>query len=544
LSLDFIDGPKLKKILAAGVETLVEHKAEVDDLNVFPVPDGDTGTNMSLTFQAALKEAEKAKDEVPEILERAAQGALMGARGNSGVIVSQFFRGFARAVGKTEKLGIAEIAKGIVGAANTAYQAVRKPVEGTILTVVREAGEKAQKLQKKEKDPIRFVEQVYEHADQVLAKTPEMLLALKQAGVVDAGGQGLLFFFAGVIAALKGQVVTVKRTPPLAPVEKKEIFAPVEDDFDLENITFQYCTEFIIRGEKLAVETIKDDLSPHGDSMLVVGDEKTVKIHIHTNNPGLILDYAVHLGELSEIDINNMVEQSQQRLEKLRRDQSPQTVKEIGLVAVASGEGLQNIFRSLGVDQVIAGGQTMNPSTEDLYQAAMKVAAKQVLILPNNGNIVMTAGQVGELTDIPVAVVPSKSIPQGVAALMSFTPEESLVNNQEAMTRALSTVITGEVTFAVRTSSYNGLEIQEGDIIGLREGDITCKGKDPSTVLIDLLTRCLEGEDSFITIYYGHDINEKEAEGVLEKVQALFPDAEVELYYGGQPLYYYLFSIE
>jgi len=541
LSLDLIDGPKLKKILTAGVENLVGHKEEVDALNVFPVPDGDTGTNMSLTFQAALREAEKAPDEVPAILERAAQGALMGARGNSGVITSQFFRGFARAVGKVEKLGIPELVKGIVGAANTAYQAVRKPVEGTILTVVREAGEKAQKLQGKEKDLIRFAEQVYQHAEKVLAKTPEMLPTLKQAGVVDAGGKGLLFFFAGVIAGLKGQTITIKKA---APAEKKELFAPVEDDFDPENITFQYCTEFILRGENLSLETIKEDLAPHGDSMLVVGDDKTVKIHIHTNNPGLILDYAVHLGELSEIDINNMVEQSQQRLEKLRREQKPQTVKEIGLVAVASGEGLQNIFRSLGVDEVIEGGQTMNPSTEDLYKAVMKVAAKQVIILPNNGNIVMTAGQVSELTDIPVVVVPSKSIPQGVAALMAFSPEESLVNNQEAMTRALSSVITGEVTFAVRSSSYNGLDIQEGDIIGLKEGDITCKGKDASAVLLDLLASCVEAEDSFITIYYGHDINEKEAEGVLEKVQAQFPEAEVELYYGGQPLYYYLFSVE
>ncbi|MBA2133505.1 DAK2 domain-containing protein [Capillibacterium thermochitinicola] len=543
MSLDLIDGPKLKQILAAGVDNLVGHKEEVDALNVFPVPDGDTGTNMSLTFQAALREAEKATDDVANILERAAQGALMGARGNSGVIVSQFFRGFARAVGKVDKLGIPEIVRGIVGAANTAYQAVRKPVEGTILTVVREAGEKAQKLQGKEKDPIRFLEQVYKHAEEVLAKTPEMLPTLKQAGVVDAGGKGLLFFFQGVLAGLKGEAVVVRKA---APDEKKQLFARVEDDLDLdpENITFQYCTEFIVRGENMNLETIREDLEPHGDCLLVVGDEKTIKIHIHTNNPGLILDYAVHLGSLSEIDINNMVEQSQQRLEQLRRDQPPQANKEIGLVAVASGEGLQNIFRSLGVDEVISGGQTMNPSTEELYKAVMKVPAKQVIILPNNSNIVMTAGQVGELTDIPVAVVPSKFIPQGIAALMAFAPEESLVHNQEAMTRALSSVVTGEVTFAVRASSINGLEIQEGDIVGLKDGDITCKGKDASAVLLDLLSHCVEEEDSFITIYYGHDINEKEAESVLEKVQALYPDAEVELYYGGQPLYYYLFSVE
>ncbi len=543
MSLDFIDGPKLKEILAAGVETLTEHKEEVDDLNVFPVPDGDTGTNMSLTFQAALREAEKASDKVPDILELAAQGALMGARGNSGVIVSQFFRGFAKAVGKAEKLGIPEITKGINGASSLAYQAVRKPVEGTILTVVREAGEKATKIQAKETDLISFMEKIYKHADNILEKTPEMLPTLKQAGVVDAGGKGVLFVFLGMLEALKGKPIK-KRKPK---EEKTEIISAanfIDSELDLEEISFQYCTEFILRGKELSVESIKLDLSPHGDSMLVVGDENTVKIHIHTNNPGLILDYAARLGDMTEIQIDNMAEQSQQRLEKMRRDQPSQVTKEIGIVAVVPGEGLQNIFRSLGVDEIIEGGQTMNPSTENLYRAVMKIPAKQVIILPNNGNVIMTAGQVGELTEMPVAVVPSKTIPQGVAALMSYSPMESLVNNQEAMTRALSGVITGEVTFAVRNSSYNGLNIQEGDIIGLKDGDITCLGKDAAQVLLDLLSACVENDDSFITIYYGHDVNEREAQNVLEKAQSLFPSAEVELYYGGQPLYFYLFSVE
>ncbi len=543
MSLDFIDGPKLKEILAAGVETLTEHKEEVDDLNVFPVPDGDTGTNMSLTFQAALREAEKASDEVPDILEHAAQGALMGARGNSGVIVSQFFRGFAKAVGKARKLGIPEITKGIKGASSLAYQAVRKPVEGTILTVVREAGEKATQIHAEETDLISFLEKVYKHADTILEKTPEMLPTLKQAGVVDAGGKGVIFVFLGMLEALKGKPVK-KRKPK---EEKAEIISAanfIDSELDLEEISFQYCTEFILRGKELSVESIKMDLSPHGDSMLVVGDENTVKIHIHTNNPGLILDYAARLGDMYEIQIDNMAEQSQQRLEKMRRDQSPQATKEIGIVAVVPGEGLQNIFRSLGVDEIIEGGQTMNPSTENLYRAVMKIPAKQVIILPNNSNVIMTAGQVGELTEMPIAVVPSKTIPQGVAALMSYSPMESLVNNQEAMTRALSGVITGEVTFAVRKSSYNGLSIEEGDIIGLKDGDITCIGKDATQVLLDLLSASVENEDSFITIYYGHDVNEREAQNVLEKAESLFPGAEVELYYGGQPLYFYMFSIE
>ena len=543
MSLDFIDGLKLKSLLEIGVETLFEHKEEVDDLNVFPVPDGDTGTNMYLTFKAALKEAKKASDDVPGVLEAAAQGALMGARGNSGVITSQFFRGFAKGTEKAEKLGISEIAKGIAGASSLAYQAVRKPVEGTMLTVVREAGEKATTLVGKKMKLEDFLVAVYHHAEDILSQTPEMLPALKQAGVVDAGGKGILFFFQGVIEGLQGKTLKKRTIQEKEPVIKSAS-SFTESEISLVDFAFQYCTEFILQGKKLMVEEIKKDLSPHGDSMLVVGNENTVKIHIHTNNPGLILDYAVRLGDLSEVQIHNMVEQSQQRLEKLKQNMESETTQEVGLVAVVPGEGLHKIYKSLGVGEIIEGGQTMNPSTEDLYKAVTKIDAKQVLILPNNSNVIMTAGQVGELTEIPVAVVPSKTIPQGISALMAFNPHEGLRENLEAMTRAIGNVSTGEVTFAVRKSQYNGFEIEEGDIMGLKDGDIICVGKDSSQVLLDLLKQMVEGEDSFITLYYGHDVNESEAQSTLAKVQDLFPDADVELYYGGQPLYSYIFSVE
>lgn len=547
MNMENIDGPQLKKVIAAGTAMLYEHKDEVDALNVFPVPDGDTGTNMYLTFLSAVREVEKTtSDQLGDVVESAAQGALMGARGNSGVIVSQFFRGFAKGVAGARILGREEVAKGIEGAANMAYQAVRKPVEGTILTVIREAAAEARQLLEQPMSMAEYLEAIYHHADWILSKTPEMLPTLKQAGVVDAGGKGLIFFLQGVLEAVKGSPVASKLTVALSEDSPYRLASGyAEGDMELEEINFQYCTEFILRGENLQIENIRQDLTPHGDCLLVVGDAKTAKIHIHTNNPGLILDYAVRLGDMSEIQIHNMVEQSQQRLERVKQAaKESEPVKEIGLVAVASGEGLQQIFRSLGVDVVIEGGQTMNPSTEDLYRAAEKVSAKQLIILPNNGNIIMTAGQVSELTPEPVGVVPSKTIPQGIAALMAFNPQTDLRENIEAMTRAMSGVQTGEVTFAVRDTVYNGLEIKEGDIIGLWEDEVVLAGKDPGQVLFDLIKKEVSREDALISIYYGKDISSEVAQELLNNLQDSFPEAEIELYYGGQPLYYFIFSVE
>ncbi|NLY88981.1 MAG: DAK2 domain-containing protein [Firmicutes bacterium] len=554
MNLEFIEGPELKNLLAAGVECLNANKEEINDLNVFPVPDGDTGTNMVLTFQAALREVQQASDEVKDILERAARGSLMGARGNSGVIVSQFFRGFARAVGNAPRLGTLEIAKGIEGASKLAYQAIRKPVEGTILTIVREAAAKAQELQKKKLPLMDFLVQIYQHIVEVLEKTPEMLPILKQAGVVDAGGKGLCYFCQGFVEALKGENIR--------PLPKAEAPAPglpagvqsvvdyeIEDEHELDpdKIAYRYCTEFIIKGEKLAIEEIKKDLAPHGDSLIVIGDTQVAKVHIHTNNPGLVLDYMVRLGEMTAIQIDNMVEQSRERLAKLgmAANPAPAVKKKIGITAVVAGKGLQAIFRDLGADEIIEGGQTMNPSTEELYRAVSRIQAEQVIILPNNKNVIMAAGQVQALTETPVTVIPSRTIPQGISALMAYNAEAGIKKNREAMSKAIKSVITGEVTFAVRSSSFNGLEIREGDIIGLKEGDIISVGKNPSEVLLDLLKNFLkEKEDALITVYYGHDIEEKEANELEPMIQEAFPEAEVEIYEGGQPFYYYIVSVE
>ncbi|RPJ25714.1 MAG: DAK2 domain-containing protein, partial [Planctomycetaceae bacterium] len=368
LRADLVDGEQFWRMLSVGTALLHEHKEEVDALNVFPVPDGDTGTNMYLTFLAALREVEKGpKDRLSQVVDAAAQGALMGARGNSGVIVSQLFRGFAKAVAGLEVLDRRTMARGMDGAATLAYQAVRKPVEGTILTVAREAARAAETALQRETTLIEFCEEIYSHAAVTLARTPDMLPTLKQAGVVDAGGKGLLVVLEGAIRALKGEDAVSPAERP-AYVQSPAMVAVV-DDIPLD-ITFLYCTEFLLRGQDLNMEQIKADLSPHGDCLLVVGDERTAKIHLHTNNPGLILDYAIRLGEMSEIQINNMVEQSQQRLERIKQAQPTEKTltetKEIGLVAVAMGDGLAQIFRSLGVDEVVEGGQTMNPSTEDL----------------------------------------------------------------------------------------------------------------------------------------------------------------------------------
>lgn len=562
MNLEFIEGPELKNLLAAGVECLNANKDEINDLNVFPVPDGDTGTNMVLTFQAALREVQQASDEIKDILERAAQGSLMGARGNSGVIVSQFFRGFARAVGSAPRLGPEELAKGIEGASRLAYQAIRKPVEGTILTIVREAAAKAQQLQKEKVPLVDFLVQIYEHILAVLEKTPEMLPILKQAGVVDAGAKGLCYFYQGFVEALKGEnlrpLTVVEPKAPGVPASTQSIVDyKIEDEHELDpdKIAHRYCTEFIIKGEKLVVDEIRKDLAPHGDSLIVVGDNQIAKVHIHTNNPGLVLDYVVRLGEMTGIKIDNMVEQSRQRQAKLGLAAAaggnpgpaakPVVKKKIGITAVVAGKGLQKIFRDLGADEIIEGGQTMNPSTEELYRAVSRIQAEQVIILPNNKNVIMAAGQVQALTKTPVTVIPSKTIPQGISALMAYNAEAGIKKNRDAMSKALKSVITGEVTFAVRNTSYNGLEIQEGDIIGLKEGDIICVGKKPSGVLLDLVKDFLKDkEDALITVYYGHDIKEKEADEVKTEIEGAFPNAEVEVYQGGQPFYYYIVSVE
>ncbi len=536
-----IDGQSLKELLAAGTALLYERKDVVDSLNVFPVPDGDTGTNMYLTFAAAMREVEKLSAiSIKTVVNAAASGALMGARGNSGVIISQMFRGFAKAVEDERELGTIEVAKGIEGASRVAYQAVRKPVEGTILTVIREMAKKAAESARQGKDLFTMAQEVTQHAELVLQRTPDMLPTLKEAGVVDAGGQGLLFVAQGAVSQLLGTPIA----SPVIPAITERIITPGDNLTSEEEITFHYCTEFVVTGEKIDGDAIRAEIEPLGDCVLVVGDEHTTKIHVHTNNPGRVLEFVGMYGDLHDVFIHNMVDQARERRAALDKAEPTGARKEIGIVAVAVGDGLSEIFKGLGVDVIVEGGQTMNPSTEDLVRAVERVHAKQVLILPNNGNVIMSANQVKELVDVPVAVVPSKFLPQGISALLVFNEAQSLAENLRGMSNAIKNVSTIEVTYAVRATQYNGFKIEEGDIIGLQNGEIFSTGKEPDAVMIEALQSTVTEDSSLISVYFGADVQQAEAEALKEKIAAAFPSCETEVYRGGQPLYYYIASVE
>jgi DAK2 domain fusion protein YloV len=547
LKLETIDGSLLREFMASGVAALYNHKSEVDALNVFPVPDGDTGTNMYLTFQAAFREfGNNRSNRVMELLEAAAYGALMGARGNSGVIVSQFFRGFVKALPKnTEFLTKTEIALGIEGAANLAFKAVRHPVEGTILTVVRAMADCAKEKVNDAGELPEYLNNLYQHAVSVLAKTPEMLPVLKQAGVVDAGGQGLVYFTKGIVDRLNGESTDISIAALQASTEAKVVtFNSFTDNEQLpeEEINFQYCTEFILKGLNLDLEYIKNSLAPHGDCMLVVGDAATAKIHIHTDNPGVVLDFAVRLGDLFEIQIHNMVEQSRQRL--VKQSEAEDGGNLIGIVAVAAGDGMERIFKSLGVQTVVNGGQTMNPSVEELANAVFRLKAAKVIILPNNSNIIMTANNVNQLTAKEVRVVPTDSVPEGLAALMNFNPEIGIEENVINMNEKSSQVVTGEITYAVRGCRFGDLNIGQGDIIGLIDGEIATFGSNLEQIVLDTLQKIPAANGGLVSLYYGAEINPVSAQDLLNRLEKVFVDTEFELYYGGQPLYYYMFSVE
>lgn len=548
---DAIDSTLLKDLIASATAHMYLHKADVDALNVFPVPDGDTGTNMYLTFQAAFRElSDNRSGNIMELLESAAYGALMGARGNSGVIVSQFFRGFVKALPKkTQFLGKQELALGISGAANLAFKAVRQPVEGTILTVIKGMAKYAANHVKDPQSLVDYMQAIYEHGRDVLAKTPDMLPVLKQAGVVDAGGQGLIYFTEGIVRQLHGETVSTAAVE--ASVTARKVASLDEELLDETEIRFQYCTEFILKGKSLDLEHIKNSLSPHGDCLLVVGDEHTAKIHVHTNNPGIVLDFAVRVGEMFEIRIHNMIEQSRQRAAKSAKVETPEPVetvengsRSIGIIAIASGDGMEKIFKSLGVQVVVSGGQTMNPSVEDMANAVSRLEASQIIILPNNSNIVMTANHVQDLVSKEVRVIPTHSVPEGLAALMSFSQERSLDENILKMQEKSSQLMTGEVTFAVRSIKLGELDINQGDIIGLVDGDIVTFGDNPETVVLETLRKTASIADGLVSVYYGSEVAPSTAQDLLKQLQQTFPETEFELYYGGQPLYYYLFSVE
>ena len=568
MSQQTIDGLLLKEMVIAGANLLEQHREEIDKLNVFPVPDGDTGTNMSLTMKSTVKEiAALDLASASKLAEKAARGALKGARGNSGVILSQILRGFARGIEGIDAIDAAAFAKGLKSGAETAYKAVMKPKEGTILTVIRVISEDAARYVGKHPDNLPgLLDKMIKSGESILAKTPDMLPALKQAGVVDSGGQGLLTVLRGWRAAFNGEKIEETH----ADIGKVQDLGDYVDDHEaLEEIKFKYCTEFII--QEMNPGVTEDDvykfrtrLTRIGDCVVVVGDFSLVKVHVHTNDPGKALQYACELGELVNLKIDNMAEERREReaklaAEKKRREEEEAArnaaeaaaeaaqeddAKEYGMVAVSLGEGFSSIFTDLGVDLIVEGGQTMNPSIEDILDAVGGVHAKNVFVLPNNSNVFLAASQAAELAECNVVVLPTKNVAMGIGAVIAFNPDASVEENLEAMTAAAEQVKTGQITFAVRDTVFEDKEIKEGDIIGIHNGRIEVVGKDIHDVAIDLVKTVVEDGDSLITIYYGQDTKEEDAQALCEEVAGIFGDLDVEVQYGGQPLYYYLISAE
>ena len=531
-----IDGILFKSMVISGANNLANQKQMVDDLNVFPVPDGDTGTNMSMTVSAASREL-LATDStsVSEIAQIIASASLRGARGNSGVIMSQLFRGLATGVKGLDTIDIIAFAKGLKSAADTAYKAVMKPTEGTILTVAREAAEKAIENCETAEDMTSFLEEVVKGAKEALDRTPEMLPVLKQAGVVDAGGMGFLVILQGMLEALKGN--------PIEADEKIEVkTAKVnKEDIDTANIKFMYCTEFIInkKSANYSVASFRASIEKIGDCMLVIEDVDIVKVHIHTNNPGFVLEQAVKIGDLSNIKIDNM---KIQHNETISAPKEPEM--EMGVVSVANGDGIEALFNDVGVDQIVKGGQSMNPSAEDIADAVEKVNAKTVFVLPNNKNIILAAQQVCELTDKNVVVIPTKSIPQGMTAMLSFDPSVSAEDNEQAMNEAITTVKSGSVTFASRDSEMDGIEIKKDDIMGLIEGKIVTVSDNVDNVAEEIISKMLDEESTMISVYYGNGVTEEQAQELESKLSAQYKNCDIMVYYGGQPIYYYIISVE
>lgn len=541
MSILKINGEKFYNMMVNASNRLEEQKEYVNSLNVFPVPDGDTGTNMSMTFKAAVEEIKDLKNEpIGKVAKTLAKGALMGARGNSGVILSQILRGFAKGLeGKTE-VDVKEFAESIMEGARSAYKAVMRPTEGTILTVVRAAGESA--VNSSAMDAETLIKEVYEHTKITLNKTPEMLPVLKKAKVVDAGGMGFLVILQGMKDALLGNIRAQIEDKAIIPTQNEAAQYISEED-----IKFAYCTEFIILSEDGDSNAFRAEIESLGDSIIAVAFEDVIKVHIHTNDPGSVLSKAVQLGELSKIKIENMKEQHRHLVledELVTEEVTAEETKKYGFVSVAMGEGITNIFKDLGVDIVIEGGQTMNPSTQDILDAVNKINADNIFVLPNNKNIVMAASQAVEISDKNIIVIPSKTIPQGITALTVFNSEAEVEENKEAMTESLSNVTTASVTYAVRDTEMDGKEIKEGNILGLVEGKISEVGADIFEVCEKLLENTVTEDSELITILYGNDCNENEVNDFVEKIEDKYSDLDVQAYKGNQPLYYFILSVE
>ncbi|MEE1195567.1 MAG: DAK2 domain-containing protein [Lachnospiraceae bacterium] len=545
-----IDAGKLTKMFLAGAKNLEVKKEWINELNVFPVPDGDTGTNMTLTIMSAANEVRGLDKPNMESLAKAiSSGSLRGARGNSGVILSQLLRGFTKGIRDYDQLDTVIFAAAFQKAVETAYKAVMKPKEGTILTVAKGMSEKAAELAAEVDDFAVFFDEIIKHGDYVLSQTPEMLPVLKEAGVVDSGGQGLMEVCRGAVDAFLGKEVDLTFDAPVT----KTVTTTSTANVETADIKFGYCTEFIILLEKEFTDKdemeMKEYLTSIGDSLVVVADDDIVKIHVHTNDPGNALQKALTYGQLSRIKIDNMREEHQEKLikeaEKLAAEQAKGPEKEVGFIAVSIGEGIGEIFKELGVDQLIEGGQTMNPSTEDMLQAIDKVNAKNVFIFPNNKNIILAANQAQALTkDRNVFVVPTKTVPQGITAMINYVPECSAQENAEAMQEEIKNVKTGQVTYAVRDTHIDGQEIHEGDIMGIGDKGLLAVGTDIAEVTKEMISKMVDEDSELISIYYGEEFPEEDAQTLGEEVEDTYSDCDVEVHSGGQPIYYCVVSVE
>ena len=546
-----INAETLQKMFIAGAKNLEAKKEWINELNVFPVPDGDTGTNMTLTIMSAAKEVGAITEPTMETIAKAiSTGSLRGARGNSGVILSQLFRGFTREIKKVDQIDVDVLSRACVKAVETAYKAVMKPKEGTILTVAKGMADKSCELVGESDDLVHVIDEIIKHGDYVLSQTPEMLPVLKQAGVVDSGGQGLMTVIKGAFDALLGKKIDYT----LEPVQTAGTKVTEEVPMDDVEIKFGYCTEFIINLDKEMPKSeekaFKEFLESIGDSIVLVADDEIVKVHVHTNEPGVAITKALTYGSLSRMKIDNMREEHQERLiknaEKMAEQQkADEPRKKYGFVAVSVGEGLDEIFKGLNVDYIISGGQTMNPSTEDILNAIDKINADNIYVLPNNKNIILAAQQAESLIeDKNIIVVPSKTIPQGLSAMIGFIPDNSPEDNKEAMIDSMSYVKTGEVTYAVRDTVIDDKEIKEGNIMGIGDEGILAVGEEIDDTTINMIKEMQDEESEIVSLYYGAEVTEEAANKLADKIAEALPEIEVEVYPGGQPIYYYIASVE
>lgn len=541
-----INGEHLYFMMSNAAAKLESQSEFVNSLNVFPVPDGDTGTNMSMTFRAAVKEIEGLKSKnIAEVSKKLSKGALMGARGNSGVILSQILRGIAKGLEDKEEVSVKELGESLLQGSRAAYKAVMRPTEGTILTIIRTAGETAVSVTADDITELMAI--VCKESKKMLDKTPEMLPALKKARVVDSGGMGLLIILQGMLEALENNLKIELHS------KKANITQVQSSTINEEDIKFGYCTEFIVLGDANKANDFRASIENMGDSLIVVGYEDIIKVHIHTNNPGAVLSKALAIGELSKIKIDNMREEHREMLleseyvnlneESVDIDEV-QEVKKYAFIAVAMGEGIKNIFKDLGVDYVIEGGQTMNPSTQDMLKAINNINAEHIFILPNNKNIIMAANQASEISDKDIRVIPTKTIPQGITCITMFNPEADVDSNEEELNEVKELVKSASVTYAVRDTEIDGIEIKEGNILGLIEGKIKEVGEDPYIVANALLESMVNDESELITIFYGKDSKEAKIDEFIAKAEEKYSDLDVQCYNGEQPLYYLLISVE